>query len=194
VTGGGTAYPAGTGDYFAYFPGYPWYVYTGQSLTSDTATYHLMIYNVSGADTGKYEVCSYVTGGVHATAKQITVTRLGLTNGANQRADAVSRYTSGHPSGSVIVPCNIHGVPIGWALHMGAEALFYATGKKDAEPIFQGDDFHNSSGEFMFEGRGIQGIRGMSPFVDKRNTAKNFTMVEGAVNPHPWVAPVAWTG
>lgn len=192
VTGGGTAYPAGTGDYFAYFPGYAWSVYTGQSLASDTGTYYAMIYNVSGAATGSYEIVSYEASGVHSTGKQITVTRVGLGLDGNQRANAAGRFTAGHPSGSVIVPCTSKGVPYGWALHMGAEALFYATGAIDAQPIFQGDDFHDSAGKYMFEGRGIMGIRGMAPFVDKRGIAKNFTMVEAAINPHPLVSPVAY--
>lgn len=194
VTGGGVAYAAGTGDYFAYFPGYAWSTYTGQTLDSDTATYYLMIYNVSGANAGKYEVVSYVAAGVHSTAKQITVTRNGLGEGANQRANGSSKYTAGHPSGSVVIPCTSQGVPYGWALHLGAEALFYATGAVDAVPIFQGDDFHDAQGKYMFEGRGILGIRGMAPFVDKRSIAKNFVMVEAALNPHPLVSPVAWNG
>lgn len=195
LTGGGTAYAAGTGDYFAYFPGYSWYVTTGQSLPTDSGTYFLLIYNVSGADAGKYEIVSYVAAGVHATGKQITITRIGTGDGkGNDRALTNARYQNTHPSGSVVVPCNAQGVPIGWSLHLGAEALFYATGEKDAEPIFQGDDFHDASGRYMFEGRGIMGIRGMSPFVDKRNVAKNFVLVESAVSPHPLVNPVAFTG
>ena len=68
--------------------------------------------------------------------------------------------------------------------------MFYATGSIDAQPIFQGDDFHDSAGNYMFEGRGIMGLRGMSVFVDKRNIGKNVTMVEGALNPHPLVSPL----
>ena len=191
VTGGGVPYAAGLGDYFAYFPGFAWYLTTNQSLPADSGTYYLMIYNISGPDTGKYEIVSYASGGVEATAKQITVTRTGTGDGAgNARALAAGRYSGNHPSGSVIVLCNNQGIPYGWSLHMGADAVFYATGEKDAEPIFQGDDFHDSKGNYMFEGRGIMGIRGLSVFVDKRNLAKNVVMVEGAIVPHPFVSPI----
>lgn len=191
ITGGGLAYPAGAGDYFAYFPGFQWFVTTAQALPADAGTYYAMIYNVSGPDAGKYEIVSYVQGGMVAAGNQLTVTRTGTSDGAgNAAALTAGRYSGNHPSGSVIVPCTNWGVPYGWSLHMGAEALFYATGSLDAQPIFQGDDFHDSAGNYMFEGRGIMGIRGMSVFVDKRNIGKNVTMVEGALSPHPLVSPL----
>lgn len=188
MTGGGTTNPAGTGDYFAYFPGFSWYIVDGETLPTDSATYYAMIYNISGVDIGKYEIVSYVASGIPATGKQVTIIRGSQTDGAgNQRAVAANRWVGNHPSGSVIIPCTSQGVPIGWALHMGADALRYATGMVENQRITQEDDFG------LDQGIGVATIRGMAPFTDRRLIATNYVLIQGAVL-HPFVSPVAFTG
>lgn len=194
ITGGGTTYPAGSGDYFAYFPGFSWKIYDSEVLPSDSNTYYAMIYNVSGANAGKYEIFSYTASGVSSTGHQITsVTRGTSSNIAgNVTANAASRFTNVHPSGSLILPCTENGVILGWGLHMGAEALFHAIGEKDAQPISNKQDYENDAGEAHLVGGGIQGVRGMSPFVDKRSVAPNFVLIEGTyvfpgVSPEPYL-------
>ena len=194
VTGGGTTDAAGTGDYFAYFPGYPWYLTKGEVLPTDSGTHYAMIYN--HASDGKYEIVSYVTGGMEATAKQVTVTRGVPASGAgNIAAQAAGRFTFQHPSGAMIIPCTVNGVPLQWALHMGAQSLFYATGSEDATPILWGDDFHvmGKPSETHLKAFGMQGIRGMSVFKDRRTMAKNFKLIVGAASV-PGVSPVSYTG
>lgn len=183
VTGGSTTDPAGDGDYFAYFPGYPWYITQNETLATDSNTYYFMIYNHTTDK--KYEICSYVTAGVHASAKQVTVTRGTSVNFAgNATANTASRFSTAHPSGAIIIPCTVQGVPLGWALDMGAEALFHATGSEDATPIIWTDDFHvvGKPDDAHLKAFGLQSIRGMSVFTDRRAMAKNFLLIEGAVS------------
>jgi hypothetical protein len=99
LTGGGTTDPAGTGDYFAYFPGYPWYITSTDSLPTESQTFYAMIYNVTGTDINKYEIVSYVVAGFEATGKSLVVTR-GTTATApgNSRANSSGRFQNNHPS------------------------------------------------------------------------------------------------
>lgn len=188
LTGGGTTDPAGSSDYFANFPGYPWYITTSDTLPTDTNTYYAMIYNLTGANAGSYEIVSYVTGGFSASGNTLTVTRIGSGDAAgNNRANTNSRYTTSHPSGSVIVPCTSQGVPLSWAIHAGADALRYAVGNIENMRADQLDDFG------LDVGIANNTVRGMNVFTDRRNVAKNFVICEGAAL-HPLVSPVAYTG
>lgn len=199
ITGGGDVDPAGDGDYFAYFPGFSWYITENESLAADNNDYYLMIYN--HRTDKKYEIIKYTAAGVHASGKQIasvtrgSATQTGGTNGGgNVTAQAAGRFSLVHPSGAAIIPCTREGVPIGWALHLGAEALFYANGAEDATPIIHTDDFHvvGKPDDAHLKAFGLQGIRGMSVFVDRRNLAKNYLLVEGAVS-IPGIAPEPFT-
>lgn len=186
VTGGGVAYAAGTGDYFAYFPGFAWKIYDSETLPTDSGTHYAMIYNHQSD--GKYEVISYLASGVHATGKQLTTVIRGTTTGlvgggtceGNVTAQAAGRFSVAHPSGAAVIPCTRQGVPLNWAIHMGGGSLYHATGLKDAERITYYDDFINAAGEAQLNAVGIQGVRGMETFVDKRSMAKNFMVVAGA--------------
>ncbi|MDP1581213.1 MAG: DUF4043 family protein [Candidatus Didemnitutus sp.] len=200
VTGGGTTDAAGDSDYFAYFPGYSWFITENESLPSDSNDYYFMIYN--HRTDKKYEIVKYTAAGVHADAKQIasvtrgSATQTGGTNGGgNVTAQAAGRFSLAHPSGAIIIPCTREGVPINWAMHTGGEALFYATGSEDARPIVHTDDFHvvGKPDDAHLKAFGLQGIRGMSVFTDRRALAKNFVIVEGAATV-PGVVPVAFTG
>lgn len=197
VTGGGTTDPAGTSDYFANFPGYPWYITKNETLASDSNTYYAMIYNHT--TDGKYEIVSYVTGGFHASGKQLTVTRGVPTSGqGNINAHQVvagSRFSFNHPSGAMIIPCTVNGVPLQWAWGTGADAIFYGTGSEDATPIVQGEDFHvlGKPEDSHLKGFGLQGIRGMSVYTDRRSMAKNYKLIQCAAQ-IPGVNPVAYTG
>jgi hypothetical protein len=79
VTGGGAWNTAATltdtvlYDFFSYFRGKYWSTYSTEVAPTDTNTYYAMIYNVSGANKGKYEIVSYVTAGNNGNT--LTVTR-----------------------------------------------------------------------------------------------------------------------
>lgn len=192
ITGGGTTYPAGDGDYFAYFPGYPWKIYDAEVLPTDNGTKYAMIYNVT--TDGKYEIFSYTSAGLAAAGSSITsVTRGTVSNfNGNVIAQAAGRFSAVHPSGSIILPCTINGVILGYGLEMGVGALYHATGEMDMEPISNKQDYENDRGDAQKTGIGIQGIRGMACFVDKRSVAPNFILLEGTyvvpgVNPEPYL-------
>lgn len=196
ITGGGTQYPAGTKDYFAYFPGFAWKTYDSETVPTDTETYYAMIYNLTGADAGKYEIIMYTTGDVSATAHQLaTVTRGsttqtgGVNGGGNVTAQAASRFTLAHPSGSIIIPCNFKGCLLGWAIHMGANALYQAVGSIggnadgwEVQRIKQNEDFENDEGVSHLRGIGLQGVRGFGVMTDAISRAPNFVVVEGAMS------------
>jgi hypothetical protein len=189
ITGGGAYNSAGSltdallFDYFAYFGGYWWKTHTSDVSPTDNNTYYAIIYNVSGSDRGKYEIISYVAAandGNHLAAA--SVTRELDTDNQKTQLTAAGRYTNAHPSGSLIIPCNKLGVPIGYALHMGAEALFMAKGAVDAERLTHKDDYENDAGEGRIRATGIQGIRGYSPYEDTLGRFPNFLLVAGAVD------------
>ena len=192
ITGGGVTYAAGTSDYFSYFPGFSWKTFDSEVVPTDSATHYAMIYNLTD---GKYEVFSYVAANVSASGHQLTSVTRGASTGLNGNviAQAAGRFSDIHPSGSIIVPCTINGVILGWGLHLGAEALYDATGMIDAKPIFHKDDFEDAEGNAHLTGIGIEGVRGFSPYVDKLGRAKNFVLVEGAMN-FPGVSPEPYTG
>lgn len=171
ITGGGTANPAGDGDYFAYFPGFPWTFSSQVAATVDADTHYALIYNVSGADKGKYEVVSYVQGGFHTSGKQLTVTR-------DVGPSDSSKKSLVHPSGSIIVPCNADGYPINWCLHLGGDALMYAKGAVDAEQIYHWDDFKNAKDEAHLSAVGIQGVRGYGVYKDTNGRIPGVIAVE----------------
>lgn len=186
VTGGGSYNTAATCtdvvlyDYFSYFGGYYWKTYSTETAPTDNNTYYAIIYNVSGADRGKYEIVSWVAAGNNGNT--LTVTR--EVDGDSQKTNltAAGRYTNVHPSGSWIIPCNKWGVPIGRSLVMGQEALALAKGAVDADQIEWQDDFRSkASGKAHINSSGIQGIRGYAPKEDTIGRYPNFLLVEGAV-------------
>jgi len=192
ITGGGKAYPAGDGDYFAYFPGFSWKTYDSESVATDTATKYLMIYEVSGANKGKYEIVSYLQSGVHASGKQITVTRDSYASPAfagNVTAKAASRMVQAFSSGAVIMPCTIGGVILGYGLHLGAEALYYAKGSIEVERIMHWDDFKTETGDRAhLQAVGVQGVRGFAAYKDTIGRYPNFQLVIGAAS-IPGISP-----
>lgn len=187
VTGGGKHNTGATHtdtvlyDYFSEFRGYYWKTYSTEVAPTDNNTYHCIIWNVSGADKGKYEIVSYVAAGNNGNS--LTVTRELDTAGQKTQLTAAGRYTNVHPSGSWIIPCNAYGVPIGRALALGADALALAKGAIDADPIEWQDDFRSkTTGKAHINSSGIQGIRGYAPKEDTIDRYPNFLLIEGALN------------
>ncbi len=168
-------------DFFAYFRGYYWKTFEAEVAPTDNNTYYAIIYNVSGADKGKYEIVSYVAAGNNGN--KLTVTREVDGDGQKTALVAASRYTNAHPSGSLIIPCNKFGVPVGYGLVMGAEGLLIGTGDLEADPIEWADDFKSKrSGTAHINAQGIQSIIGYSPAEDTLHRMPNFLLVEGALD------------
>lgn len=179
VTGGGAKYAGGDSDYMAYLGGFAWPLHSTESAPTGQAskTFYAIIYNLTGDDKGKYEGISW-TGGNNDGNKLTSVTR----EVSSIIEDSDPKFTNEHPPGSLIIPCTANGVPIGYALAMGAHALYYAKGSIPAEPIFHWDDFKNSRGEAHLTGVGMQGIRGMAPYRDTIGRLPNYLLIETAYN------------
>ena len=187
ITGGGSYNTAGTltdatlYDFFSYFAGYAWNTFTGEVLATDTNTYYAIIFNVSGANKGKYEIVSYVAAGNNGN----TLTVIRELNDVSQLTllTAAGRYSNVHPSGSLVIPCNRYGVPIGHALHMGGNALMIGKGGIEAQKIIHGDDFQVAGGDndWHVKAVGIRTIVGYAPYENTDGNFPNFTLIEGAV-------------
>lgn len=188
VTGGGSLNSAGTDtvhDFFANFRGYNWRITSADTnpLAETSPTTYVLVYNLSGADKGKYEVME-VTGN---DGNQLTVTRVNPADGTagtvadtNFHINAAGKYSAAHPTGSLIIPCNAYGVPIVYGLHLGANALYYAKGSIDMEQIFHYDDFANAGNRAHLNAIGVQGIRGFAAYQDTANRYPNVILVAGA--------------
>lgn len=167
-------------DFFSYFRGFYWKTYENETAPTDSNTYYALIYNVSGSNKGKYEIVSYVAAGNNGN--KLTVTR--EVNGDSQKTllTAAGRYTNAHPSGSMVIPCNKWGVPLGYGLMMGAEALLKGKGSVEADPIEWADDFKSkTSGRAHINAQGIQSIVGYSPAEDTLGRFPNYVLIEGAI-------------
>ncbi len=185
ITGGGSWNADGTltdatlFDFFSYFPAYPWTTYSTETFPTDSATHYAIIYNVSGANRGKYEIVSYVAAGNLGVT--LTVTREVDADGQKTDLTAAGRYSNVHPSGSLVIPCNKLGVPINYALHMGGNALMVGKGGIEAQQIEHGDDFKAVGTEnYHVKGYGIQTIAGYEPYTNADGIFPNFVLVEGA--------------
>jgi N4-gp56 family major capsid protein len=185
LTGGGTAFAAGTEDYFGYFEGFSWKLYEDE-VTPDLSaqTFYACIYNITTDQ--KYEIVSYAgntnTGPtITSVTRGSATTTGGSAGGGNVNAQALGRFSLAHPSGSIIFPCTRNGVPLGWSLLLGGQALYHATGSVEAEPIFHWDDFQNAAGKPFLKSVGLQGIRGLAPKMSSTGRMPNFVVVEGAV-------------
>jgi len=168
-------------DFFSYFRGAYWKTYESETAPADANTYYALIYNVTGAAKGKYEIVSYVAAGNNGN--KLVVTREVDADGQKTALTAASRYSNVHPSGSLIIPCNKYGVPIAYGLVMGAEALLIGTGDLEADPIEWADDFKSKrTGQAHINAQGIQSIIGYAPAEDTLGRKPNYLLVEGALD------------
>lgn len=182
IKGGGNATDAAkTGKlYFKYFPGYAYeFIDTGAfsasdypnsaGATLDTETKYLLIYNKTGADAGKVGMYSYTTGN---NGNKITIVeRLGsAASGARVTTlgDVTwntgvwsGKHTDAHPEGSLVIPCNAKGVPIGDTLILGRCAALRGYGKYRAA---RAQDDHN--GKFVMD-RYIKSVFGQTIRQDR---------------------------
>ena len=184
ITGGGSQNSAGSinSDFFAYFPGYNWKIVEGDTKLQEAGAneYYALIYNLS--TDRNYEIIKYTAAdndGVSLTSVTREVDETGFTQ--KTKLQNAGRYSASHPTGSIILPCNRYGVPYAWALHMGANALYFGKGYVDMEQIFHYDDFANAGNRAHVTAMGIQSVRGMSAYEDTNNRFPNFNLIEGAI-------------
>lgn len=150
IKGGGNATDAAKTAklFFKYFAGYAYkFVDTGayaaadfpgsDGVNYDGETKYFLICNTTGADAGKFGMYSYTTGNdgnkitingrLGSAASGIRVTTLGSVTWDSGVWSG--KHTDAHPIGSLIVPCNAKGVPIGDTLILGRASMLRGYGK-----------------------------------------------------------------
>jgi len=78
----------------------------------------------------------------------------------------------------LFVQANAIGTPIGYALAMGKDAMYYAKGKIYGEQIFHYDDFANSGNEAHLSAVGVQSVYGMGARKDTRGRIPAVQLIE----------------
>ena len=137
IAGGGNATDAGTEDFFRYFPGNPYQFVDTGVFSPASETRYLLVYNLTGADAGKMGMYSYTTGNdgtkitivnrLAAAASGAAVTTLGSVTW--DTGVWSGKHTDAHPIGSLVIPCNAKGVPVGDTLILGRCAALRGYGK-----------------------------------------------------------------
>ena len=144
----------------------------GDSLGSnDNGTYYIL-----GIDTdGTKALYTYDQADVAADFGSITLTR-----DPNEAAKITAGTKAGDAfaQGAMFVQANELGTPIGYALAMGKDAMYYAKGKIYGEQIFHYDDFANSGNEAHLSAVGVQSVYGMGARKDTRGRIPSVQLVE----------------
>lgn len=198
LTGGGASVDpanAGTADFFANFHGFLLPFTSEETPPADAGPHYIMIFNVTGALKGFYEIVSYTTGNNGNTITGVTRGTTSNLHG-NVIASNAGVFATSHPQGSFIFPCTINGVPYCDSLGLGAECLAYAHGKHTATPIEWEDDGREVQSKQPFQkGFGMMSVRGMAPFQNVAGFYPNFCAIRSACRiPGIGKGPVAYTG
>ncbi len=156
------------GDYAANFRGVSVRIPGGggETFAADSGEYYIL--GIDAAD-GSYKLYSY-------TASAATVNSIILT----EKTDTLTPTKTGNQfaAGSLFVQANEIGTPIGYALAMGKDAMYFAKGKIYGEQIFHYDDFANSGNEAHLSAVGVQSVYGMAARKDTRGRVPAVQLIE----------------
>jgi N4-gp56 family major capsid protein len=144
----------------------------GDSLgNNDNGTFFVL-----GIDSnnGKVALYEYTQAAVSADFGTVTLTRVSGDGGliGNVKAD------NNFPAGSMFVQANELGTPIGYALAMGKDAMYFAKGKIYGESIYHYDDFATSGNEAHLSAVGVQSVYGMAARKDTRGRVPSVQLIE----------------
>ena len=161
------------GDYAANFRGVKVRLPGGGGTAlgaNDNGTYHVL-----GIDTnGEVALYSYAHGDVSNDLGSITLTRVAGDGGLTGNVKGNDSFSAG----ALFVQANEIGTPIGYALAMGKDAMYFAKGKIYGEQIFHYDDFANSGNEAHLSAVGVQSVYGMAARHDTRGRVPSVQLVE----------------
>ena len=163
-----TAGVGGTdGDYMANFRGVKVNIPGGggETFATDSGTYYILGID---AATGEYRLYSY-------TAANASVNSTGTLTHHNNIGN---KSDNAFAEGSLFVQANEIGTPIGYALAMGKDAMYFAKGKIYGEQIFHYDDFANSGNEAHLSAVGVQSVYGMAARKDTRGRVPAVQLIE----------------
>jgi N4-gp56 family major capsid protein len=139
---------------------------------------------IGSNDDGTYYILGVNTNG---KTRLYSYTQAGITNGAADFSDISLNHVAGKvdtngsnsfAAGSLFVQANALGTPIGYALAMGKDALYFAKGSIYGEQIFHYDDFANSGNEAHLSAVGVQSVYGMNVRKDTRGRVPGVQLVE----------------
>ncbi len=161
------------GDYAANFRGVKVRLPGGGGTAlgaNDNGTYHVL-----GIDTdGTVALYEYNHGNVSNDLGSITLTRVAGDGGLTGNVKSGDSFSAG----ALFVQANSIGTPIGYALAMGKDAMYFAKGKIYGEQIFHYDDFANSGNEAHLSAVGVQSVYGMAARHDTRGRVPSVQLVE----------------
>ena len=137
---------------------------------NDAGTYYVL-----GIDTdGEVALYSYDEGDVSADFGNITLARVAGDGGLSGNVKGNDSFSAG----ALFVQANSLGTPIGYALAMGKDAMYFAKGKIYGEQIFHYDDFSNSGNDAHLSAVGVQSVYGMGARHDTRGRIPSVQLVE----------------
>jgi N4-gp56 family major capsid protein len=175
LTGGGTAYGTSSGilDYFANFLGFDWgFTTSGDSYSNFPVAldgdekFYATVYDLNAHE---YVVVAYDT--VAADGSTLTVDSI--------QASSAGGVAHTFPTGSIIFQSTADGSPLQFGLHTGGNALYYAVGSVENEPIYHFDDFATAGNRAHLTATGIQSVRGLRPYQDTIGRYPNFMLNVG---------------
>ena len=161
------------GDYAANFRG-SWVNIPGgggkDSGDNDSGTFHIL-----GIDTdGSYALYEYSD----TSITDLGTIALSRVPDADVTAGFSGKTGNGFSKGATFVQANAVGTPIGYALALGKDAMYYAKGSVFGEQIFHYDDFANSGNEAHLSAVGVQSVYGMATRNDTRGRIPGVQLVE----------------
>ena len=177
---GGGKYGAGDLDYFANFLGYDWQFTsfsnafgTTYGKGGDSRDYYFTAYDTTTHDWACYK---YGASDVDGSGKEIANPTLEA-SGNKATVDGQAAETD-LAQGSIIYQSDEVGIPMGFALHMGGNAIYYAEGSISSEAIYHYDDFATNAGRAHLTATGVQSVRGLAPFKDSLGRMPNYNVVQ----------------
>jgi len=158
----------GDGDYTANFRGVSINIPGGggETFAIDEGDNYILAIDTAGA----YKLYEYTVGAT-TTVNSITLTEKTDTLVATKTDNVFAQ-------GSLFVQANSIGTPIGYALAMGKDAMYFAKGKIYGEQIFHYDDFANSGNEAHLSAVGVQSVYGMAARKDTRGRVPSVQLIE----------------
>lgn len=167
---------------FEWFKGYDFLFTKKQAAAPDASTYYFIIYNVTGADAGKFGVYSYTGSGNNGNRITIAA-RLGATAAGIRVTSLAGQtwsgalHTDAHPTGSLIIPVNAKCVPTCYNLFLGAGSLYRCYGKIPVKKLTNERDYSER------KGMGIKSIFGQAVAVDTDQVPSGYVLFESAYSP-----------
>lgn len=171
-------------DYFEDFPNHDFVFSPSDSVTAGTGTFYVIIYNITGANAGKWGFYEFAGADANDGTKLASagmVKRLragaggyGYTQVGNVQWNA-TKNTDAHPEGSLVFLASKNAVPIGYTIFMGACAMRRGIGKFSRQ---RGEDRVDDFVTRVY----IKSVFGQAPREDARGRATGFMTLCHAIN------------